>query len=200
MKIRRSRQWAQCGFVEINGILTTGIDRTILDLAAVVSPTKLNHAVDAVIRQKLTTWPDLYHVLVIHSRRGRNGCGPLRKILDARFGDTAIPDSRWNRNVGSLLFDAGLPEPEYEYEITGSGGEFVARVDLAYPNDRVAIELDSVRWHLNHASFRDDPRRKNKLMLEGWTVLTFTWSDYVDTPNDLVRTVRIARSSKPEAA
>ena len=55
---------------------------------------------------------------------------------------------------------------------------------------RLAIELDSVRYHLNHQSFRDDPRRRNRLTVLGWTVLNFTWADYLDDPAGLCSTVR----------
>ena len=179
VKVRRSTQFAWRDETTIDGIATTGIARTVLDVAAVVGPGRLNQAVDAVLRQKLLSWPDLYDVLVRHSARGRTGCGRLRKLLDVRFGDTAIPDSRWNRMVATLLVDAGLPAPALEFEVRSSSGDFVARVDLAFPRRKVAIELDSERWHLNSESFRKDPRRKNKLTVEGWTVLSFTWSDYV---------------------
>ncbi len=189
VKLHRSTQFALRGEVEIDGIPVTGCARTILDVAAVVGPRRLDQAVDAVLRQKLLTWPDLYDVLVRHSVQGRTGCGKLRRLLDVRFGDTAIPDSRWNRMVADLLVDAGLPAPTFEHEIRTSSGAFIGRVDLAFPGRRIAIELDSARWHLNSASFARDPRRKNKLIVEGWTVLTFTWSDYVDHPAELVATV-----------
>jgi len=198
VKVHRSTQYHLVNLAEIDGLPVTGIARTILDLAAVVSPRRLEQAVDSAIRQRLVDWPDLYLVLVMHSRRGRDGCGKLRSLLDVRYGESVIPDSAWNRNVGTLLLDAGLPEPNYEHEILGDGGQFLARVDLAYPDMLIAIELDSVRWHLNRRSFEADPRRKNKLILEGWTVLTFTWSDYVDTPESLIAAVRRARSVKRE--
>lgn len=188
--LHRSKQLSLIDDRTIEGIPVTGIARTILDVAGVVGPKRLDLAIDAVLRMKLLDWPDLYEVLVRHSAKGRNGCGKLRKILDVRYGDMSIPDSLWNRNVGTLLADAGLPEPAYEHEIVSASGDFVARVDLAYPRQRVAIELDSVRWHLNRQSFEADPRRKNSLLLEGWKVLTFTWADYVGDPTALVKTVR----------
>ncbi|MFT7474209.1 MAG: hypothetical protein ACI81L_001130 [Verrucomicrobiales bacterium] len=190
--LHRSKQFSLIDETILGGIPVTGISRTVLDVAAVVGPQRLENTIDAVIRQKLLTWPDLYSVLVRHSARGRDGCGKLRKVLDVRYGDSAIPDSSWNRNVGVLLLDCGLPEPAYELEVVDAAGLFIARVDLAYPRQRVAIELDSVRWHLNRSSFEADPRRKNRLLLAGWKVLTFTWSDYVDNPRDLVSTVRSA--------
>lgn len=200
VKIHRSTQMRLIDETEIDGIAVTGIGRTILDLAAVVSARRLEMAIDSAIRKKLLDWPDLYRVLVLHSRRGRDGCGRLRKMLDVRYGDSNIPDSTWNRDVGVLLLDGGLPEPQYEFEVTNPAGGFVARVDLAYPERKIAIELDSVRWHLNRVSFEADPRRKNQLAVDGWTVLTFTWSDYINHPDALIDTVRRARSVESGAA
>lgn len=190
--LHRSTQMRFADPSEIEGLPVTGLERTVLDLAAVLPYRRFERCVDAVLRQKLCDWPDLYQVLAIHSIQGRNGCGPLRAILDARYGDEAIPDSGFNRMVVQLLVQMGLPSPVVEHEIVDQRGRFVARVDLAYPSRRLAIELDSVRWHLNRESFEQDPRRKNALMLLGWTVLTFTWSDYIDRPGELVRSVAAA--------
>ena len=190
--LHESTQMALAAPVVIDSIPTTGLARTVLDLGAVVGPKRLQWAVDAVIRDRQLSWPDLYSVLVNHSARGRDGCGRLRAILDVSYGSERLPDSRWNRMVHDLLVSAGLPTPEFEYTVRNALGRFVGRVDLAYPDQRVAIECDSVRWHLNRESFERDPRRKNALLLCGWTVLTFTWSDYADHPRHLCATVRAA--------
>ena len=116
----------------------------------------------------------------------------MRALLDVRYGESVVPDSRWNRMVETLLIDAGLPTPRLEYEVTAESGEFIARVDLAYPRQKLAIELDSIRWHHNLESFEKDPRRKNVLLVAGWRVLTFTWSDYAENPTGLTATVRSA--------
>jgi len=175
----------------------TGLARTVLDLAAVVGPKRLEHTIDAVIRDRMLEWIDLYDVLVRHSRRGRDGCGRLRAILDVRYGDESVPLSSWSRMVSDLLVDWGRPKPELEYRVLARDGSFVAQVDLAYAESKLAIELDSIRWHLNHESFRRDPRRRNKLILAGWTVLNFTWADYVDEPAQLCATVSDALRDHP---
>lgn len=190
--VHRSTQMHLADPIVVEAIPVTGLARTVLDLAAVLSYTRFERVIDAVIRQELCDWLDLYEVLVLHSMKGRNGCGPLRALLDVRYGDTRVPDSAFNRLVGQLLDRAGLPSANYEYEIADHRGRFIGRVDLAYPRQRLAIELDSVRWHLNRESFEKDPRRKNRLMLAGWTVLTFTWADYVDRPAELIRSVSTA--------
>ncbi|MDH5238011.1 MAG: type IV toxin-antitoxin system AbiEi family antitoxin domain-containing protein [Acidimicrobiia bacterium] len=194
-RLHESTQFDRVERTVQQGVPVTGLARTVLDVAAVVGRRRLEWTIDAVLRQGLLDWPDLYQVLIRHSRRGRDGCGRLRALLDVRFGDTAIPDSRWNRMVSQLLIDAGLPPPAVEHEIY-DGDEFVARVDLAYRYPRIAIELDSARHHLNRDSFEADPRRKNKLSVLGWTVLTFTWADYVDHPDELCATVIAARKSE----
>ena len=128
-------------------------------------------------------------VLLSHARRGRNGTAALRAALEARFGEGGVPLSDWSRMVAKLLEDARLPRPAFEYRITDGVGLLVAQVDLAYPALRLAIELDSVRWHFNLDSFVADPRRRNETSLAGWTVLTFTWDDYARRPEALCATV-----------
>ncbi len=187
--VHRSTQVGRAGVREIDGAPCSSVERALLDHAGYTSYRRLEWAVDAVLRQGLCDLHDLFDVWVRHSIQGRNGCGPLRRLLDERHEADPIPDSRWNRMVGQLLMDSHLPQPLYEFKIRSEAGTFLGRVDLAFPESRVAIELDSVRWHLNRESFEQDPRRKNTLALAGWTVLTFTWSDYVDGPGKLVRTV-----------
>lgn len=188
-ELHRTTQMPLTKPVTRNGILCTWVGRTVLDVASVVSRERLEHTIDAVLRQGLLRLEDLYAVLVSHSRHGRTGCGPFRDALEERSGDDAVPLSAWSRMVSDLLADYGLARPALEFQIRDPSGEFVAQVDLAYPDHRVAIELDSKRWHLNSVSFERDPRRRNALTVIGWTVLTFTWSDYVDRPGQLCATV-----------
>ena len=188
-KVYRTTQMHLAKPVVRDGIPCTGLDRTILDLAAVASRRQLDCAIDAVLRDGLLRPSDLYAVLVSHSRNGRAGCSALRAALDERCGDDPVPLSAWSRMVEDLLVGAGLRRPAMEYRVSDDRGRFVAQVDLAYPSRRLAIELDSKRWHLNSVSFVRDPRRRNALMVAGWTVLTFTWRDYKEHPGRLCATV-----------
>ena len=189
VRLHRTTQMHLAKPVTRDGILCTSVGRTVLDVASVVSRERLEHTIDAVLRQGLLRLEDMYAVLVSHSRHGRTGCGPFRDALEERRGDDAVPLSAWSRMVSDLLTDFGLKRPVFEHRVCDPSGELLAQVDLAYPDHRVAIELDSKRWHLNSVSFERDPRRRNALTVIGWTVLTFTWSDYVDRPNQLCNSV-----------
>lgn len=187
--VHESTQMKLARRTERRGVPCTGLSRTVLDLATVVSRKRLDRTIDAVLRDRQLRPSDLYGVLASHARRGRAGCGALRASLEARLGHDPVPLSEWSRMVQDLLVEAGLGLPRLEYRICRADGSLIAQVDLAYPRHRLAIELDSVRYHLNRESFVSDPRRRNRLMVAGWNVLTFTWDDYINRPADLCSTV-----------
>ena len=195
--VHESKQMDSARPTERRGVLCTGLARTVLDLAAVVPQERLDCTIDAVLRDGQLRRSDLYGVLMSHARRGRDGCRALRASLDARFGDDPVPLSEWSRMVEGLLVDFGLDRPRLEYRICRADGSLIAQVDLAYPGRRLAIELDSVRYHLNRESFVNDRRRGNRLMVAGWNVLTFTWDDYINRPTGLCSTVAEALDATP---
>lgn len=169
----------------------TGLVRTLIDLAGVVPRERLGQAVDDAIRRHLTDWNEIAAVRARHARRGRNGTGKMRELLEERYGST-IPDSHFGRLVADLLVDAGLPEPEVEYDIHAADGRWLARVDLAFPSRSVAVELDSAKYHLNEQAFEADPVRQNRVELEGWTVLRYTWKAYSRRPEVICAEVAAA--------
>ena len=177
--------------IDCQGVPCTGLGRTLLDLAAVVSRPRLDQAIDSVLRDGRLRSSDLYRVLVSHARRGRDGCADFRASLEDR-DDDSVPLSVWSRMVADLLVESGLDRPVMEHRVYGVNGTFIAQVDLAYPDCRVAIELDSKRWHLNRVSFDEDPERRNRLIVADWTVLNFTWNHYVRDPHNLCVTVATA--------
>ena len=100
-----------------------------------------------------------------------------------------MTDSGFERLVVARLREAGLPAPALQHEVVVAGKTY--RIDLAYPEARVAIELDG-SVHLRRDVWEADHGRQNALVLAGWTVLRFTWRDYLDRPADLVRHVAAA--------
>ena len=187
--VHRSAQMSLAQPVKRDGIPCTGLGRTLLDLAAVVSRERLERALDAVVRDRRLSYEDLYAVMAAHSCKGRNGLNRLRAALDARCGDERVHLSEWSRWVCELLMRGGLPRPALEHRVHDTDGRLVAQVDLAYPARRLGIELDSVRWHHNRESFVNDRRRRNRLQAVGWDVLNFTWDDYSARPAELCAVV-----------
>lgn len=181
------------------GIPTTGLLRTLLDIGCLVPFDTLEAAIEQVLRDTRNDWPDLYEVLVLHARRGRNGCGPFRAVLDERFGDAVITDSKFERLVRRLLADAGVDEPVSQYSIW-DGGRFIAEVDLAWPDRMVAAELQSKKHHLHTRGFERDKRRLNDARLHGWNVLEYTFQAYRTQPERLVSEIQTALTQRSGAA
>lgn len=181
--------------VPINGIPTCGIDVVLFQLAGFAGLEATGAGIDQAIREKKVDWLDLYETLTLHARRGRKGSALFRAILDVRFGER-VPDSRWNRQVADLLADAGLPRPTLEHEITDHLGRLVARVDLAWPRQKVAVELQSMKHHFTERAFHRDPLRRNELLRLGWIVLEYTWRFYVEDPAKLCDEVRATLATR----
>ena len=149
--------------VRRDGVPVTPPARTLVDLAGVVSEVRLEEAIDDVLCRRLVRLEDL----VVPA--GRRGSKALRAVLDAWNGD-ALPAGVAEMRVVRQLLAAGLPQPVRQYEIW-VGGVFVARVDLAYPDDRLAMELDGFRWHAGRGPFRSDRLRRNRIEAAGWRLL-----------------------------
>lgn len=70
----------------------------------------------------------------------------------------------------------------------------IGRVDLTYPERRLALEADGYRYHSGRAAWGRDLARGNGLLLAGWRVLRFTSADLRQRPDDVVEAVRRAHA------
>ena len=66
--------------------------------------------------------------------------------------------------------------PVPQFVVRDARGGFVARVDLAFPAQRVAVEYDGA-WHAEPGRFAKDRRRLNALLAAGWRVVHLTAAD-----------------------
>lgn len=190
VKVHLTTQWELREETMIRGIPVTGINRTLLDCGAVVTVRRLERLVESAIRQRLTTWPELVRTLSRHSRRGRDGCGKLRALLEMRLGDQTVPLSDFSRLIANLLADNDLPEPVLEYRILAADGSFIMQADLAWPLRRKAWELDGLAFHFGRTERERDNRKRNRAKAEGWNIQEILWSMYVDDPGGLVEMCR----------
>jgi G:T-mismatch repair DNA endonuclease (very short patch repair protein) len=103
--------------------------------------------------------------------RGR-GSAQARKVARLADGCAASPQET---RLRLLLLRAGLPVPVSQFRVFDDDG-FVARVDFAYPELKIAIEYDGV-WHGEPGQFAKDRRRLNRLTAAGWRVIFVTAAD-----------------------
>lgn len=81
--------------------------------------------------------------------------------------------------------------------MTDNDGRFVARLDLAWPERKVAVEYDGL-WHDDPEQFHRDRQRLNRLLGRDWIVLHVTAKRLRDDFDGFLAEVRAAlRSRRP---
>jgi hypothetical protein len=100
------------------------------------------------------------------------GSARARAVVALADGLAASPqETRLRLLVGS----SSLPQPVAQF-VVRLDGRFVARVDLAWPDRRVALEYDGL-WHAEPGQFAKDRQRLNLLQAAGWRVVFVTAAD-----------------------
>jgi very-short-patch-repair endonuclease len=195
IRVHESTDLDRCRIVQIDGIPVTDAGRMLLDLARYVGPSRLARNMEACRRAGFVDWSDLTRTLLAHARRGRPGIRRFREVLAASCHRETITDSDFEMLVLALLLEHGLPEPVLHHQVW-DGDRFVAEVDLAYPERRVAMECDG-DVHLEKPVHERDLPRQNDLILLGWTVLRFTPDRYWTRPDTIIRDARAALRTRP---
>lgn len=172
------------------GIRTVTLESALASMAASLKRPGFEDIVDEALRQRLTTWSRLEASFERFALRGRKGSRLLHTIIADRSTDSVVPLSVWSREVATRLQRSGLPRPLMEHRVLDSRYGLIAQVDLAYVDNKVAIELDSVGFHLNRAAFETDRRRDANLARHGWRVLRFTWAQCADDWRWVTETIR----------
>jgi very-short-patch-repair endonuclease len=182
----------------VDGIPTTSIEQTLLGLGATVLPTTVEMALDRALHRKLTTIAQLETFLRRKGKRGRNGAGVLRLLVRTR-GVGGASESVMETKLKQLLRRHGFPSPVFQYEIWHNG-RFVARVDAAYPERKIAIEYDSYEHHTGTIAHERDNDRRNVLRRIQWQTIAFTAADIRRDGGEALETLRSAlRSGAPGA-
>lgn len=158
--------------ISIDGIPCTPPRRLAVDIGAVLGTTAYTTVLRDLRRDHGVSWKQLAAILRLHSRHGRDGCGPLRRQLERYYGVEGIPDTTLEQDVLDLFIDAWLPLPVCQHVVPlPDGGHF--RLDFAYVEIKLAIEIDGPhhRFPDVHAA---DARRDRRLKGLGWEVMRFS--------------------------
>jgi G:T-mismatch repair DNA endonuclease (very short patch repair protein) len=118
-------------------------------------------------------------------------CRGSRLARDVALLADGLAESPPETRLRLLLQRAGLPMPHAQFRVFDEEG-FVARVDFAYPDLRLAIEYEG-QWHGEGVQVSQDRRRQNRLAAAGWRVLFVTNVD-MRRPAELVAAVVAARA------
>jgi len=168
---------AETDVMEVGGVRVTSPIRTAWDLARRLPLVEAVVAVDALAHRGCFVPADL-----LNRRRtaqhGARGCRQLDAVVTLSDPRAESPPETRLR-LG--LVAAGLPPPSVQYRVVDEYGYTLARVDLAYPEVKLAIEYDGAVHFEPRRAIRDR-QRDAELAGYGWLTLRLTPDDLSTMP------------------
>jgi hypothetical protein len=176
---RRSRNIDRRDVTTFDGIPITTVPRTLVDLAAVLTPDELARAChEAEVRYRTTP----AKVEAVLARRPNSpGARTLRSVLR---GDVRVTLSELERRFLAILREEGLPLPRTNRP---AGGR---RVDCHWPEHGLTVELDSYRYHNTRYSWEQDRRREREAHGRDDEFRRYTHGDVFDDSRAMRRELR----------
>lgn len=175
---------------EIDGMAVTTAARTAFDLGRRLPETEAVQRIDALMNATGLRRSEIEAAAA--QRRGSHGIRALRSVLPLVDSGAESPYETLTR---LMLVRAGLPAPLTQVEVVDEFGYPVARLDMAWPEKRVAVEYDGAQHWTDPAQRRRDIERLAALEALGWIVIRVS-SDMLRTPAAAVQRVRSALGSR----
>ena len=180
--VHRSRTLAAQDVDEEQGIAVTCVPRTLLDLAGILTPTRLERAVERSLALRLFDLRAIEAVLVANPRR--TGATTLAGII----GEIHHEPSLTRRELESLMLDLcdahGIERPEVNVLVDG------LEVDFLWRAQRVIVETDGREDHGTPTAFERDRERDERLTVLGYRVVRFSYRRVVRHPAHVAATLR----------
>ena len=154
------------------GVPVTTPEATTVRVAGLLTGDAGVIAVDRMVASGVVDLPAVR--ALAETGRGR-GSSRARRTCALADGLAASPQET---RLRLLIHRSGLPVPIAQHRINDAAGA-VARVDFAWPEQKVALEYDGL-WHAEPGQFAKDRARLNRLREAGWTVVFVTAADLHD--------------------
>ncbi len=168
---------------DLDGIPTTTVARTLLDLAAIVPAHHLRRAIERAEQLELFDLAAVTQTLAAHPRQpGR------RQLLDliADLQDHGLPRTRSDVEAAflQLCLDHGLPRPHVNRINNG------AERDFRFPDHNLIVEVDSNTFHRGRRAFANDRARDRDALRRGDRTARFTAKEIASTPTAVARELK----------
>jgi very-short-patch-repair endonuclease len=168
-----------------DGIPTTSVARTIIDLAASRDDNGLTSLIEEADRKELFDLGALERAV---ARRPRvAGVSRLNAVL-ADYRGTADTRSKLERDFRAFIARNRLPEPQYNVLVAG------LTVDVYWPQWKLVAELDSRGYHATLSAFERDRVRDAVLQKAGFRVLRITSKRLENEPAAVLADILALRS------
>jgi len=170
----------------IDGIPTTGISRTLFDLAATAGAEVFHAALRQAEQRRILDTLTLADLLERYPRR--HGAPIVRAALESKRYRGVRTRSGLEDGFLAFLDARGLPLPDVNTFIEAGGCTYEA--DCAWRDRHVVAELDHPYTHSDDEAFENDRLRDRRLLLAGWRTIRITQQQLQTDPDGLERDLR----------
>lgn len=171
---------------ERHGLPVTVLSRTVLDLAAVLPPRRLERVLEECERRRLGDTLGLE--TVCNRYPGRRGAGALRRVLRSWQPGTSWTRSELEERFVRFLDAQAIPRGEANARVRTAAGWL--ECDHVWRRERLVVELDSRAHHAGPAALERDSRKRRALTAAAWTVVVVTWRQSHDGASALAADLR----------
>ena len=162
-------------------------EQLFLELASVLSVDELIAAGDYLVRRKYPdSSPERLNAEVAIAK-GRHGTKRARAAITAVRAGT---DSPKETELRLLIVRAGLPEPIVGHQVLDADGYFIGVPDLAYVEEKIALDYDGEVHRTDERTFLDDIERRERFEDADWRYVRVS-KDHLKRPGTLLH--RISR-------
>jgi very-short-patch-repair endonuclease len=172
VRAHRTTSFLSCEHTAQRRIPVTTVSRTLVDLSGSFTVAQLGRMTDRTLRKGQLRLDDLRKCVAgLLPAPGRRPTR-IQRVLRRRLAGYEPGDSDLEMRFVRAIVAAGLPEPELQHRVVIGTRRY--RIDMAYPDLMLAMEIDGWEHHRSRTAFDEDRARANDLVVGGWRVLRFT--------------------------
>ncbi len=173
--IHRVAPWHPQDLCTIDGVPTTTLPRTLVDIASAVGQRGVERAIAEAQHLKMFDRGAMRAAII--RMTGRRGVAIVRAALEVDGIEKTRTNKELEERALALIRRGRLPIPEVNVLIEAPGGPY--KCDFVWRDARLIVETDGRAAHVRESQFEEDRRRDANLKLAGWQVLRFTWRQVV---------------------
>lgn len=176
--------------VRVDGIPTTTLAHTFVDLSQTASDTKVFEALQTAAIRHPTLIGEIQDIYLRLAPRGGRNLGPLRVMLD-ELVEAPVAESVLELRLQEILSAPGIPPVEWQAPFPGRV-DGPQRVDGLIRAWSMVVEGDGRSWHTRVDDFERDRRRDAEAAAAGLLPLRYTWAAITNRPDWVRQTVMAA--------
>jgi hypothetical protein len=169
------------------GIRVTGVEATLVALAASLESEPFEIAFEDARRRRLTSVAAVRAYIARYP--GRRGTATLRALLDEL--DPVHPSrSTLEVKTRRLLVANGFTDFVREFPLTGNGRTYY--FDFCFERSTTILETNGRRWHDDPADYEDDNEKWSIPARNGYRIVFATWAKVTKRPEVLLAELHAA--------